>query len=123
MLTKREFYNKVIETVKDQELVDFAISALKTIDYNMYRARQIRAHEAAAADELTDKISLIVDNNYWTVNEIRIALMDPQATNAKIAYRCNALVEDGIFEKSDKKIGHSYYVTYRRIDNEVQYIL
>ena len=119
MLTKREFYNKVIETVKDQELVDFAISALKTIDYNMYRARQIRAHEAAAADELTDKISLLVDNNYWTVNEIRIALMDSQATNAKIAYRCNALVEDGIFEKSDKKIGHSYYVTYRRINNEV----
>lgn len=119
MLTKREFYNRVLSELKDPELIEFASSALKNIDYNMYKAREQRAHEAAAADALTDRISLIVDSNFWTVNEIRIALGDPHATNAKIAYRCNALVEDGIFEKSDKRIGHSHYVTFRRVDNEV----
>lgn len=103
-MTKKEMFAKIAATLKtDVEVVEFCEKEIAALDRKAEKAKERAAKKKAEGDELkvaakdalTDEFKPAAD----IVEDLVAAGYD--ATVGKVIYRLNALVREGVVEKTD----------------------
>lgn len=103
--TKKEMFAKIAEALKsDVEVVEFCEKEIAALDKKAEKARERAAKKRALGDELKDGIKDCLTNEFRTAADIAEEVISAgwaDATVAKVIYRLNALVKEGVAEKTD----------------------
>lgn len=99
-MTKRDYFNEIIEILEDcerQDLIDVMEHEIELLDKKAVSAKAAAAKKKAVADVLTDAILTVLTDEPMLLADIATAVteINPDATAAKCQYRLNKLVESG----------------------------
>lgn len=90
-MTKKEFFNAVVEAATDAELVEFATNQLEVMEQN---ANRVKAKKTEANKAAIEAVMGVLTEKPQTVKEIRAAIGEG-FTSAKISTVCIALCNAG----------------------------
>lgn len=117
MKTKKEYFNAIADLLSDmkcsKDYIDFLRKEANALTRKVENAKAKAQTKRADSDALADAIADIVPDEFTTIADITALLNDPSATKAKVTYRLNALVADGVLEKSSVVVGKKTFVTYK----------
>ena len=99
-MTKREFFEKVIATVEDTEMVEFAKAEIHKIDVANAKRSEKRAEKKAENEPLKAKIVEIVGEK-TLASEIA---EKTELSTSKVSYLCKELVNEGKLIVEDVKV-------------------
>ena len=107
-ITKKDRYNQLVEilngaTATDEQktdLVDFCLAQIEQLDKKSAKAKEAAATKKTEADPLTDAIQAVLTDDFATIADVTTKVADADATESKVRYRLNALVEAGVAEKT-----------------------
>lgn len=114
-MTKRESFVAILDYVKDNaDLTDFVNAQIASLDKKAATAAANRKKNNAASDDMADLIAETVADEAMTITDIVAAIAEtyPDATNAKVSFRANALCDDGVLTKTEIKDGKRTLVAY-----------
>ena len=102
-ITQRDQYNAtiaILEAVGTDEalaLVEFHKSRIEALDKKAAKAKENAGKKKVEADPLTDAVEAALTDELTSIPDITavVAEADANATNAKVTYRLNALVDAG----------------------------
>jgi DNA-binding PadR family transcriptional regulator len=106
--TKRDFYQTLIAKTKgeitqfdltDDDIVTFCENELALLNKRAENAKNAAAKKKADGDALTDAIAEVLTDEFTPIADIVAKIDGDDITPAKVTYRLNALVADGIAEK------------------------
>lgn len=108
-ITKKEMFAKIAAAMsEDIEVVEFCEKEIAALDRKAEKARERAAKKRAAGDELKTAVAGVLTNEFRTAADIAEDLIASGFENdgevpsaAKVIYRLNALVKDGVAEKTD----------------------
>lgn len=120
--TKREYFEEIKNYLMDNaedagEYVDFLEAEIEKYDAKAEREKAKRAEKKAEGDALKDAIKDILAgaDEPITAGALTALVAEdfPEATKAKVVYRVNALVKEGLAEKEIIKIDKAKAVAYK----------
>lgn len=119
--TKREYFEEIKNELAGiegaGEYVEFLDAEIAKYDAKAEKDKAKRAEKKAEGDALKDAIKGILEDaeEPITANALAEAVANefPEATKAKVVYRVNALVKEGIAEKETIKIDKAKVVAYK----------
>lgn len=117
-MTKRNVFEALINLATDGELVygedrteimaedlkAFAENEIALLDKRAARAKAQAAKKKAEADVLMEAVANELTDEFECTADIAARIEGEDVTVAKIVYRLNKLVADGVAEKTDMKI-------------------
>jgi hypothetical protein len=104
-MTKRDYFNEIIEILEDcerQDLIDVMKHEIELLDKKSESAKAAAAKKKAVADGLSDAILAVLTDEPMLLADLATAVAEtnPDATAAKCQYRLNKLVESGDVAKA-----------------------
>ena len=111
-ITKRDRYNELItvlngamlnETAK-QDLIEFCEAQIAQLDKKSDKAKEAAAAKKTETDPMTVAIQGVLTGEFATISDITDKVDVVDATEAKVRYRLNALVDAGVAEKTQVSI-------------------
>ena len=109
-ITKRDKLNAIKAMVKGEgftldvskeDIIEFCDKEIEALDKKAAKAKERAAEKKTEADALCDKITAVLGDEFETIADITAKIDDEDATNSKVGYRCNKLVELGIAVKGE----------------------
>ena len=109
-ITKRDKLNAIIAMAKGEDfvldvskedIVEFCVKEIEALDKKAAKAKERAAEKKSEADALCDKIAAVLGDEFETIADITAKIDDEDATNSKVGYRCNKLVELGVAVKGE----------------------
>lgn len=111
-ITKREMFEAIKIgcetgkwTVSDVEVAEFCNKEIEALDRKAAKAKEIAAKKKSEPDVLSDAIAEVLTDEFELIANIVKKIDNEDATNGKVQYRLNKLVEAGIAEKSELSVG------------------
>lgn len=111
-MTKKEMFAKIAQAMSaDVEVVEFCNKEIAALDKKAEKAKERAAKKKAEGDELKSIVANVLTPNFKTAADIAEDIVasgyefEGEAPSvAKVIYRLNALVKDGVAEKTDIQI-------------------
>ena len=111
-MTKKDRYTKLIDILKGAmatdadvtDLVEFCEAQIAQLDKKAEKAKETAASKKADTDPMTVAIQALLTDDYATIGDITDKLDIADATEAKVRYRLNALVDAGVAEKTQVSV-------------------
>lgn len=100
-MTKREFMEKIIAVVEDNELKDFAKAEIEKLDKANANRSAKRAEKAKENEPIKEAIKETLDEGALMASEIGEEIGH---STQKITALCRQMVEDGILKVEDVKV-------------------
>ena len=97
-MAKGETY---IEDISAEDIVEFCVKEIESLDKKALKAKERAASKKTETDALCDAVAEVLTDEFATVADIAAKIDSEDATNSKVVWRCNKLVELGIAEKSE----------------------
>lgn len=118
-ITKKDRYNEIIAILTGidgtDELIDFCEAEIGHLDQKSAKAKEKAAEKKDTVDALTETIKGVLTADYATIADITALVGDADATESKVRYRLNALVDAGAAEKTQLSIGGGNGVKARKL--------
>lgn len=109
-MTKREYYNIIIENMQDfPEVVEFAKREIELLNIRNAKSR-------AKSDAVADAIKNLLTIEPKTIAEIVKELNDESVTSAKAAYRLSKLAADGYAVRTEVKVDKRKLAAYSKAE-------
>lgn len=110
-ITKRAMYEALIETMKTgtcpyapEDVIAFCEHEIDLLEKKNAKAKERAASKAKEADALQNAVAEALSADFEPIAEIAARVNHPDATVSKVTYRLNALVKEGVAEKSEVTI-------------------
>lgn len=111
-ITKRDRYNQLIAILEGvaatdanaTDLVDFCNAQIAQLDKKADKAKENAAAKKTETDPMTVAIQAALTGEFATISDITAAIDVADATEAKVRYRLNALVDAGVAEKTQVSV-------------------
>ena len=101
-MTNREFFEKVIATVEDVELVDFAKTSIEKLDARNEKRKSMTSKKALENAPIKNAIcDFLKDKDFTTCSEIAKAI---EISTQKCSALCRQLVDDERLVVTDVKV-------------------
>ena len=117
-ITKKDRYNEIIKLLTGidgtGDLIDFCEAEIAHLDQKSEKAKEKAAEKKGEVDLLAEAVKSVLTADYATIADVTAAVGDA-ATEAKVRYRLNALVDAGLAEKTQVSIGGGNGVKARKL--------
>ena len=106
-VTKREYFERIIEIAEAAgatDIADFARKQIKQLEAKAEKAKERAAKTKAEGDALREAVQAVLTEDYQTIDAITEQVDFEDVTRAKVVARLTQLVKNNIAEKEMVKV-------------------